>query len=230
MKNIFLSLVVLPLFIQSMQKPPVPAASKPAAAKIAYTQEKIYFIDKKLTQMMEELKEAKKRIRLSLAADISTAKMQYDLKAEECSANIFTIMKINSVAILIQIKKNQELRNKMLFVLHNSDPAKDAPWAKDHEELLKTFYLDDAKSKNTIEWAVAFDKDLLTKQRKAQRYGTYLDQNFDVQTPVAACSRVLEESDVHKINARRAAIGLPSIEEQLVDAYQKEQMNKRRDC
>lgn len=230
MKNIFLSVLVLPLFIQSMQKPPVTAESKPVTLTLN-EQKKIFFIDQKLSQMVQEFEDAKKRIRSATTPkDRSTAKLEYDLKAEEWSATIFRIMLLHPKNILIQIKKDRKLRIKMLTLLHNSDPAQDAPWAQDHENLLKSFDLDEPTSKNNIEWAFTFDKHSLITQRISQRYGTCLDQNFDIQTPVAGCSMILEERDLHKINVRRASLGLPSIEEQLADVYQKEQINKRRDC
>lgn len=235
MKNILLSLLVLPLLVQSMEKRPVPIASKPAAAieepKTPYEQKKLNFCLLKIAEMTKRFRTAKNRLQFQQSTakpDFHQLKLSYTLTGEILSEELTTLIKINPLSVIASIKLNAHARKNLIYILHNTDPASDASHAKYHEELLCSLNQEIAP-KNIKQWAVEYDKQQLEK-RQPQRYGTCLDQNFAIQIPVAGCSQTLQDADVRKINARREIIGLPSIEEQIADAYQKEQMNKRRDC
>lgn len=231
MKNICLSFMVLPLFIQSMQRPQVTATSQPVKELTAFEPKKLTFCLQKIQAMTKQFRTAKNRLQFqqtTTKADLQNLKLSYILTGEILSQELMTLVKINPLPVIASIKLNANARRNIIYILHNTDPSSQAPDGKHHEELLWSFNQENTP-KTILQWAVDYDKQQLQKGQP-QRYGTCLDQNLAVQTPVAGCSPKLLEDDINKINARREAIGLPSIQEQLADAYHKQTMNKHRDC
>ncbi len=206
-----LFIALLPVITYTMQSP--------AQKKIIFMRSKIEDMTNRLVRSTDHLCSGSK------APDI--LKMEYCLTSEVLSEQLSTLLKIHE-SLLPAL--DDLTRKRAIYILQNTDPAKKAHHALLHEHYLYVLNQVPGTAISKKQWAIDYDKQNIDN-KKQQRYGTCFDQNYDVQTPVAACSYPnLDENDAHKINARRKALGLSSIEDQLTECYDKDHSNKQKEC
>lgn len=205
-----LFLVLLPVITHTMQSP--------VERKIIVVRNQIEAMTNRLARLTQNLRDESK------APEV--LKLEYSCVAEVLSEQLSVLLKMHEPLLPTL---DDLTRQRAIYILHNTDPAKKASHAHLHEHFLYILNQNRGTAISKQQWATDYDKQKIDG-KKQQRYGTCFDQNYDVQTPVAACSYPdLDENDAHKINARRKALGLASIEDQLTECFDKDRQQKQKD-
>jgi hypothetical protein len=190
--------VLIPLNLFAMQ-----AQKQVNTTKLSFTYQKINSLVEHLKKMKDSLNQE------SDEQTIPALKLKYVQLGEKISDDIFLLLEINSKELLTYLKTNYQPHDKLIFLLHNTDPALKSDNQCNHERLLFSL-TKEPEDTDLDDWAVNYDINCNAKHQP-QRYGTLLKSNNTVELPVVACSNPLTKEDYERINARRKRVGLPLV-------------------